>query len=623
MAYGTKNSVGAGLQTLFEVGTVVSRSDEELLDLFLTMGGPAAELAFAALVERHGPMVWRVCRDTLRESNDADDAFQATFLILVRRASVIRKRPSLGPWLHGVALRVARSARKCAMRRRDREQTDAGPGSGPEESMSYVDRLDQAPILHEEVDRLPAKYREPLVLCYFRGLTHDEAASQLGWPVGTVRSRLAEARVRLRPRLLKRGVAPSVAILAVSGQAEAAAFVPASLVTATVGMAVRAGAAGTVPATVVALVGMTLRGMTIVKTSMIATGLLAASLVSMVGVGRVAGVTRSEAGGIAGPPRQDGRAPRISVRTVRPTTVTIKQQYAAQIHSRRHIQVQALVDGFLTPIPIQEGQAVKAGDRMFEITSPILKARLDAELAERDLAQVELNNTMKLAEQKAVSDDEVKLSKAKLAKAQAKVDLVKAELEVAIVKAPFDGIVGRLNTQAGSNVKEGDILTTLSDNSVMWVYFNVPEKRYLEYMAEVGDNRQSPNIELRLENLNKFPKTGKIGAVEAQVNNGAVNIAFRADFPNPDGILQHGQAGTVSISRVLKDAIVIPERATFDDHDKKYVYFVEDNNVARKREITVRAEVDDEFVVEAGIKVGDRIVSNGVGKVHDGDKVKD
>ena len=613
--------MGAGLRTLFEVGTVVGRSDGELLDLFLTAGGPAAELAFAALVERHGPMVWRVCRDTLRESNDADDAFQATFLVLVRRAGAIRKRSSLGPWLHGVALRVARSARRCAMRRRDRERVDAGPG--PEESMAHVDRLDEAPILHEEVDRLPAKYREPLVLCYFQGLTHDEAASQLGWPVGTVRSRLAEARVRLRPRLLRRGVAPSVAILAASGQAEAAAVVPASLVSATVRMAVRAGAAGTVPASVAALVGTTLRGMTILKTSMIATGLLAASLVSMVGAGRVAGVTRGEAGEIAGPPGQDDQAPRISVRTVRPTTVTIKQQYAAQIHSRRHIQFLAPVEGFLAPIPIKEGQAVKAGDRMFEITSPILKARLDAELAERDLAQVELNNTMKLAEQKAVSDDEVKLSKAKLAKAQAKVDLVKAELDFATIKAPFDGIVGRLNAQAGSNVKEGDMLTTLSDNSVMWVYFKVPEKSYLESMAGRREGEESPAIELMLADRRKFPHPGKLGAIEARSKDGNGMIAHRADFPNPDGILQRGQTGTVSINRVLKDAIVIPERATFEDHDKRYVYFVEDNNVARKREITVRAEVDDEFVVEAGIKVGDRIVSDGVGKVHDGDKVKD
>jgi membrane fusion protein, multidrug efflux system len=231
---------------------------------------------------------------------------------------------------------------------------------------------------------------------------------------------------------------------------------------------------------------------------------------------------------------------------------------------------------------------------------------------------------MKLAEQKAVSDDEVKLSKAKLAKAQAKVDLVKAELDFATIKAPFDGIVGRLNAQAGSNVKEGDMLTTLSDNSVMWVYFTkVPEKSDLESMAERREGEGSPAIELMLADRRKFPHPGKLGAIEAKFKDENGAVAHRADFPNPDGILQRGQTGTVSINRVLKDAIVIPERATFEDHDKKYVYLVEDNNVARKREITVRAEVDDEFVVEAGIKVGDRIVSDGVGKVHDGDKVKD
>jgi membrane fusion protein (multidrug efflux system) len=387
-------------------------------------------------------------------------------------------------------------------------------------------------------------------------------------------------------------------------------------------MAVRAGAAGTVPASVAALVGTTLRRITILKTSMIAAGLLAASLVSMVGAGRVAGVTRGEAGEIAGPPGQDDRAPRISVRTVRPTTVAIKQQYAAQIHSRRHIQVRALVEGSLAPIPIKEGQAVKAGDRMFEITSPILKARLDAELAGRDRAEVELKNTMKLAEQKAASDDEVKLSRAKLAKAQTKVDLAKAELDFATIKAPFDGIVGRLNAKAGSNVKEGDELTTLSDNSVMWVYFKkVPEKSDLESMAGRREGEESPAIGLMLADRRKFPHPGKLGAIDKfKDENGPV--AHRADFPNPDNILQRGQTGTVSINRVLKDAIVIPARATFEDHDKRYVYFVEDNNVARKREIAVRAEVDDEFVVEAGIKVGDRIVSDGIGKVHDGDKVK-
>ena len=166
--------------------------------------------------------------------------------------------------------------------------------------------------------------------------------------------------------------------------------------------------------------------------------------------------------------------------------VIITQEYVCQIHSRRHIDVCALEDGYLKAIPIKEGQAVKEGDVMFEIVPVLYKARWDAEVAERDLAQLELNNTKKLADKQGVSQNEVKLFEAKLAKAQAKADLAEAELNFTKVKAPFDGIIDRLKEQQGSLVKEGDILTTLSDNSVMWVYFNVPEARYLEYMADTG-----------------------------------------------------------------------------------------------------------------------------------------
>ena len=171
--------------------------------------------------------------------------------------------------------------------------------------------------------------------------------------------------------------------------------------------------------------------------------------------------------------------------------VIITQQYVCQIHSRRHIDVCALEDGYLMPITVKEGQAVKEGDVMFEIVPVLYKARLDAEVAERDLAQLELNNTKRLANKQGVSQNEVTLFEAKLARAQAKADLAAAELNFTKVKAPFDGIIDRLNEQQGSLVKEGDILTTLSDNSVMWVYFNVPEKRYLEYMAETGQDKQN------------------------------------------------------------------------------------------------------------------------------------
>ena len=252
--------------------------------------------------------------------------------------------------------------------------------------------------------------------------------------------------------------------------------------------------------------------------------------------------------------------------------VTLTQQYVCQIHSQRHIKVRALERGYLEAIPVKEGQAVKAGDLMFKVIPILYQARLDAETAENNLAQLEYNFTKKLYEDKVVSQNEVLLLEAKVAKAKAKVMQAAAELNFATVKAPFDGIVDRLHHQQGSLVAEGDVLTTLSDNSLMWVYFNVPEARYLEYMADLDKNKDDLQIELVLANGNKFQHTGKIGAIEADFNNQTGNIPFRADFPNPERLLRHGQTGTVLIRKVQNDAIVIPQRAVFEVLQKRYVY---------------------------------------------------
>jgi RNA polymerase sigma factor (sigma-70 family) len=228
----------------------VGLTDGQLLECFATRGGEASELAFAALVERHGPMVLRTCRAVLRDEHDARDAFQATFLILVRRGGSLWVNDSVGPWLHGVACRASARARRDAARRRAAEKR-AAEMSGRSADDSGWDDL--AGLLHEEVDRLPDRYREPVVLCDLEGRTHEEAARHLGCPVGTVKSRLARGRERLRARLTRRGLAPEAA-LATLGPVT----VPASLANATIGAAVRyatvgAAAAGAVPTAVVAL----------------------------------------------------------------------------------------------------------------------------------------------------------------------------------------------------------------------------------------------------------------------------------------------------------------------------------------------------------------------------------
>jgi len=302
--------------------------------------------------------------------------------------------------------------------------------------------------------------------------------------------------------------------------------------------------------------------------------------------------------------------------------VDITQRYIGRIHAQRHINVCALVNGTLNEIAVRGGQAVKKGDLMFKIAPTLNKAKLDAELAEAELARLEYNNTKKMSETNKVSPNEVLLAQARLSKANAKVQLARAEANFTSVIAPFDGIVDRQRQQLGSLVKEGDILTTLSDNSVMWVYFNVPEKQYLEYMANRKQHEAENKIELVLANHTKFPHPGQIGAIEAQFNNENGNIAFRADFPNPERLLRHGQSGIIQIHRKVHDAIVIPLRATYEIMDKRYVYVVDKDDVVHRREIVVQNEMDDFFVIKKGVGVGDRIVLEGLRHVRDGEKVE-
>jgi len=302
--------------------------------------------------------------------------------------------------------------------------------------------------------------------------------------------------------------------------------------------------------------------------------------------------------------------------------VTTTQQYVCQIHSCRHIEVRALEAGYLEAIPVKEGQAVQEGDLLFKILPTLYKARLDTDLAELQQVQIEFNNTKKLFGQNIVSNQEVALAQAKVAKAQAKVDLARAELNFADVKAPFAGIIDRLNMQLGSLIEEGDMLTTLSDNSVMWVYFNVPEASYLEYMADLNKRKDDLKIELKLANGEKFGQLGVIGAIEADFNNQTGNIPFRADFSNPERLLRHGQTGTVLISRVQHQALVIPQRAVFEILAKRYVYVVGDDEVVHQREIVVQNELEDIYLIKEGLAVNEKIVLEGIRQVRDGEKVE-
>jgi len=303
--------------------------------------------------------------------------------------------------------------------------------------------------------------------------------------------------------------------------------------------------------------------------------------------------------------------------------VVLTQQYVCRIRSQQFIKVQAMTGGYLTEIHVKEGQAVNKGYPMFRIIPILYKAKWEAESAEAKLAGLELDFTKKLRSDGVVSENEVALYKAKQLKAAAKANLAEAEFNLTKVEAPFDGLVDKLELQLGSLIKEGEVLTTLSDNSVMWVYFNVPESRYLEYMAAKAQGKEVKEVDLVLANGTKFPYRGKLNTIEANFNYETGNIPFRADFPNPDRLLRNGQTGNVELQRTLNSAILIPQRATFEILEKRYVWVIDEEGVVHPREITVGHEKDDIFVVLKGLKVTDRIVLEGVQKVHDGMKLEE
>jgi RNA polymerase sigma factor (sigma-70 family) len=213
-------------------------TDAELLERFVS---GRDEAAFEMLVRRHGRMVLGLCRRALRDDHAAEDAFQATFLVLVRNAGSIRNRESLASWLYGVAQRVSRKAHAGM---KPRALVHQGESMSATEPDADHDRSEFRPILHDEVGRLPEKYRAPIVLCYFEGRSHEEAARELDWPIGTVKGRLSRARNLLQSRLVRRGVALGLGLVAFL-ETEVEAAVPESLVESTVRAAARAGAAAT------------------------------------------------------------------------------------------------------------------------------------------------------------------------------------------------------------------------------------------------------------------------------------------------------------------------------------------------------------------------------------------
>lgn len=297
------------------------------------------------------------------------------------------------------------------------------------------------------------------------------------------------------------------------------------------------------------------------------------------------------------------------------------KQYVSQIRSIRNIEIRAQEKGYLQNIYVDEGQFVKKGQLLFKIMPGLYQAELLKAQAEAKGAEIELQNAKTLADKNIVSKNEQALAQAKLEQARAEVALAKLHLSFTEIRAPFDGTIDRIPLKLGSLIDEGELLTSLSDNSKMFAYFNVSEPDYLEYQNNVK-GRSSSTVDLLLANGETLKYKGKVEVIESEFDNETGNIAFRASFPNSDKLLKHGETGKVLMTAPIKNALIIPQKATYEIQDKKFVFVVEKNNVLKSVEITVKGEIPDLYIVDSGITAADKIVLDGLQKANDDDKIK-
>lgn len=300
---------------------------------------------------------------------------------------------------------------------------------------------------------------------------------------------------------------------------------------------------------------------------------------------------------------------------------TVTNAYVAQIRSIRHIEVRSQEKGYLEKIFVDEGQYVHKGQLLFQIMPQLYNAEYQKSQAEVEAAEIEMRNTKALSDKNVVAPNELAMAKAKLSKAKAELALAGTHLQFTKITAPFDGFVGRLNMKLGSMVEEGELITSLSDNGQMWVYFNVPEAEYLNYKANASTKNLN-NVQLLMANQEVFNHNGKVETIEADFDNETGNIAFRATFPNPQNLLRNGETGNVLMSLPMHKAVIIPQKASFEIMDKKYVYVVDKNNTVKLTPVTVKAELPDLFIIQDGLTGDEKILLEGIRKVQDKDKIK-
>lgn len=323
----------------------------------------------------------------------------------------------------------------------------------------------------------------------------------------------------------------------------------------------------------------------------------------------------------------------IPVTQVVTKDAVVDREYVGDLNAYRKTEIRARIQGYLQHIYVDEGQEVKEGQLLFRINSDEFTAQLREEKAtlasaeaEARTAQLELEQVKLLVEKNVISKTELEVARAKREAYNAKVEEARSrvasaalKVEYTAVRSPFAGTIDRIPFKLGSLIDEGSLLTTVSDTRYIYAYYNVSENEYLAYMQKkLRKEEGSDEATLILADGSEHPYKGKIETMDGEFENSTGTIAFRALFPNPDKILKHGASGKVKLMTSVKDAVLVPQKATFEIQDKTYVYVVNSDNQVNIRSITPKMRFSHFYIVEEGVQSGDQVVYEGLQNVKEG-----
>ncbi len=328
----------------------------------------------------------------------------------------------------------------------------------------------------------------------------------------------------------------------------------------------------------------------------------------------------------------------VPVISLQQQDVHLDKDYVSDIQAVRNVEIRSRTSGFLEGVHVDEGAYVRKGQLLFSLSSAeaqadVSRARgaLNSAIAEARTAELEVEKVRPLVEKRIISKTELDVARARHASMLARADEARGavahaqnKLSYTQIRAPFDGVMDRIPLKVGSLLEEGTLITSISDVSSALVYFSISENEYLDYLRV--KNQQDADtgmqeVQLVLSNGKPYAYPGKVETVVSEFESGTGSIAFRARFPNPEHLLKHGATGKIKLSREVDDALMLPQKAAFEIQDKNYVFVVDGLNKVTVRAFHPQTRIGAFYIVDSGLKVGERVVYEGIQNVKEGMKV--